>query len=79
MGREIWSAYWRATPCQLAKSVKELWEEMKCYLSFSDKEVFEGVTPPEGMPSSPFKGVESPSVMTVSSATSQEWPVKETP
>ena len=34
-------------PCQLAKSVKELWEKMKCYLSFSDREVFEGITPLE--------------------------------
>ena len=33
--------------CLLAKSVKELQEEMRCYLSFSDKEVFEGLTPPE--------------------------------
>ena len=32
---------------------------MKCYLSFSDREVFEGVTPPEGMPSGPFEGTES--------------------
>ena len=66
-------------PCQLAKSVKELWEEMKCYLSFSDREVFEGVTPLEGMPSSPVEGAESPSMMTVPTATSQEQPVKETP
>ena len=66
-------------PCQLAKSVKELWEEMKCYLSFSDREVFEGVTPLEGMPSGPFEGAESPSVMTVPSATSQEQHVKEIP
>ena len=65
-------------PCWLAESVKELWEEMKCYLPFSDREVFEGVTPPEGMPSGPFEGAESPSVMTVPAATSQEQPVKET-
>ena len=31
-------------PCQLAKSVKELREEMRCYLSFTDLKVFEGVT-----------------------------------
>ena len=43
-------------PHWLAKRVKELWEEMKCYLSFSDREVLEGVTPPEGMPSSPVEG-----------------------
>ena len=51
---------------------------MKCYLYFSDREVFEGVTPLEGMPSSPFERAESPSVMTVPTATSQEQPVKET-
>ena len=31
-------------PCLLVESVKELQEEMKCYLSFSDKEVFKDVT-----------------------------------
>ena len=65
-------------PCQLAKSVKELQEEMKCYLSFLDREVFEGVTPPEGMPSSPAKGAEPPSMMTVPAATSWEQAVQET-
>ena len=30
-------------PCLLAGSVIELWEEMKCYLSFSDEDVFKGV------------------------------------
>ena len=39
----------------------------------------EGVTPPEGMPSGPFEGAESPSVTTVPSATSQEQPVKGDP
>ena len=34
-------------PHQLAGSVKELWEEMRCYLSFSDKEVFKGIGLPE--------------------------------
>ena len=32
-------------PHWLAESVKEFQEEMKCYLSFSDREVFESVTP----------------------------------
>ena len=40
-------------PRLLAESVKELREEMRCYLSFSDKEVFEGVTPPEEMSTNP--------------------------
>ena len=30
-------------PCLLAGSVVELWEEMKCYSSFSDKDVFDGI------------------------------------
>ena len=65
-------------PHQLAKSVKELQEEMKCYLSFSDREVFEGVTPLEGMPFSPVEEAEPPSMMTVPTATSWEQAVKET-
>ena len=43
-------------PCLLAESVKELWEEMRCYLSFSDKEVFEGVTPLEEVSTDPAEG-----------------------
>ena len=43
-------------PCLLAESVKELPEEMRCYLSFSDKEVFEGVTPLEEMSINPAWG-----------------------
>ena len=66
-------------PHWLTKSVKELQEEMKCYLSFLDRDILEGVTPMEGMPSSPFEGAESPSMMTVPAATSWEQPVKETP
>ena len=45
-------------PHLLAESVKELWEEMRCYLSFSDEEVFEGMTPPEEMSTSPNKKAE---------------------
>ena len=51
---------------------------MKHYLSFLDREVFEGVTPLEGIPSSPVEEAEPPSMMTVPSATSQEQAVKET-
>ena len=32
-------------PHLLEKSVKELWEEMRCYLSFSDEEVLKGMVP----------------------------------
>ena len=34
-------------PCLLVGSMIELQEEMECYLSFSDKDVFKGVAPPE--------------------------------
>ena len=34
-------------PCMLAESVKELWEEMRYCLSFSNKEVFKGIVPLE--------------------------------
>ena len=30
-------------PCLLAGSVVELWEEIKCYISFSDEDVFKGI------------------------------------
>ena len=52
-------------PCLLAESVKELQEEMGCYLSFSDKEVFEGVTPPEEMSADPTEKANPHSVATM--------------
>ena len=30
-------------PCLLVGSVVELWEEMKCYVSFSDEDIFSGM------------------------------------
>ena len=62
----------------MAKSVKGLWEEMRCYLSFSDKEVFEGVTPLEGMPTSPVEEAKPHSMMAIPTVTSKEQAVKET-
>ena len=59
-------------PCQLAKCVKELWEKMSCYLSFSDKEVFKGVTPLEGTPTTLVKEAEPHSIRAIPSATSKE-------
>ena len=44
-----------AQPHQLAESAKELREEMRCYLSFMDHKVFEGVIPPEEMIPDPVK------------------------
>ena len=37
-------------PCLLAGNVVELWEEMKCYISFSDEDVFNGIALPEEPP-----------------------------
>ena len=33
----------RDKPCLLAGSIMELWEEMRCYVSFSDEDVFSSV------------------------------------
>ena len=52
-------------PCLLAENVKELQEEMRCHLSFSDKEVFEGVTPLEEMSTDPAEEAEPHSVITM--------------
>ena len=65
-------------PCQLAKSVKELWEKMGCYLSFSDKEVFKGVTPLEGMSASPTEEAEPHSVTAIPAIASKEQVARKT-
>ena len=44
-------------PCLLEGGMAELWEEMKCYLSFSDKDVFKGVALPEDAPIIPPKEI----------------------
>ena len=44
-------------PCLLAGSLIELWEEMKCYLSFSDEDVFQCMALPEETPIIPPKEV----------------------
>ena len=59
-------------PCLLAESVKELQEEMRCYLSFSDKEVFKGVTPPEEMSANPAEEAEPHSPTTMPAIASKE-------
>ena len=48
-------------PCWLAESAKELREEMRCYLFFTDYNVFEGVTPPEGTPTDQVEESQPPS------------------
>ena len=42
-------------PHLLAGSIVELWEEMKCYVSFSDEDVFSGVALLEDPPIIPPK------------------------
>ena len=37
-------------PCLLVGSIVELQEEMRCYISFSDEDVFDGVALPEEIP-----------------------------
>ena len=63
-------------PCQLVKSVKELWEKMSCYLSFLDKEVFKGITPPEGMPTNLVEEAKAHSLMAIPATTSKEQAAK---
>ena len=66
-------------PHWLAESVKELREEMRCYLSFTDKEVFKGVTPLEGMPTSLVEESQPPSETATPVIAPKESTAKETP
>ena len=66
-------------PHWLAESVKELREEMRCYLSFTDQEVFEGVTPLEGMLTGPAEESQPPSDTATPVVTPKELTAKETP
>ena len=50
---------------------------MSCYLSFSDKEVFEGITPPEGMPTTVVEEAEPHIPMAIPTTTSKEQAAKE--
>ena len=45
----------KGQPCLLVGSIVELSEEMKCYVSFSDEDVFSGVALPEKSPITPPK------------------------
>ena len=51
---------------------------MSCYLSFLDKEVFEGASPLEGMLTSPVEEAETHSVMAIATITPKEQAAKET-
>ena len=51
---------------------------MSCYLSFSDKEVFEGVTPLEGMSTSPTEEAEPHSMTAIPAIASKEQVARKT-
>ena len=51
---------------------------MSCYLSFSDKEVFEGVTPPEGMSTSLTEEAEPHSMTAITAIASKEQVARKT-
>ena len=51
---------------------------MSCYLSFSDKEVFKGVTPLEGMPTSPTEEAEPHSATALPAIASKEQVARKT-
>ena len=62
----------------LAESVKELREEMRCYLSFLDKEVFEGVTPLVETSSNPAEEAKPHSMTTMPAIASKEQATRKT-
>ena len=75
-------------PCLLAGSIVELQEEMKCYVSFSDEDVFSGmalleeppVTPPkEAMPGGTWPTPANPPVKEATVDVSLESPVEKKP
>ena len=65
-------------PHRLAESVKELREEMRCYLPSTDQEVFEGVTPLEGTPTGLAEESQPPSETAPLVLTPKELTAKET-
>ena len=59
-------------PHLLVESVKELQEEMSCYLSFSDEEVLKGVIPPEETSAIPTEEANPQSTITPASTPEEE-------
>ena len=59
-------------PCLLAENVKELWEEMRCHLSFLDEEVFKGMALPEEMSPKPTEEANPQSTRTTPVSTPEE-------
>ena len=59
-------------PCLLAGSVKELWEEMRYYLSFSDEDVFKGMALLEETSAPPTKEAGPQSMRSTPAGTPEE-------
>ena len=59
-------------PCLLVASVRELQEEMRCYLSFSDEEVFKGMVLPEEMSTIPTEEANTQTTGTTPARTPEE-------
>ena len=59
-------------PCLLVESVKELWEEMRCYLSFLDEEAFKGMVLPEETSAIPTEEANPQSAETTPAGTPEE-------
>ena len=59
-------------PRLLAESVKELWEEMRCYLFFLDEEVLKGMVPPEEMSAIPTEEADLQSAVTPASTPKEQ-------
>ena len=66
-------------PHWLAESAKELREEMRCYLSFTDCKVLEGVTPPEETLTDQVEESQPPSETAMTVIAPKESTTKETP
>ena len=66
-------------PHRLAENVKELREEMRCYLSFTDREVFEGMIPLEETLTDPVEESQPASETATTVAAPKESTTKETP
>ena len=56
----------------MAESVKELQEEMRCYLSFLDEEVFKGVVPPKETSTIPTEEADPQSAGATPASNSEE-------
>ena len=59
----------KGKPCLLVGGIKELWEEMVCYLSISNKDVFKGLALPEETSTPPIEEAAPQSISSTPSKT----------